>query len=352
MNDGAGRIERPSDRMMRTMMGICTFVITISALYLTRAIFAPLAFAVLIIAVLWPIQGRLQTMVPKLVALAVSILVTILIFVAFGSMVAWGFSRIAHYVADDVARIQTLYAQLAVWLEGHDIVLAGLWAEHFNVGWILRAIQEITTRLNSTLSFTVVVLIYVILGLLEVDDAASRLRALKNVEAGRILLAGCLATAAKFRRYMVVRTMMSVVTGLLVWAFASVIGLRLAAEWGVIAFALNYIPFIGSLVATLGPTFFAVAQFESWQMPVVVFGCLNVIQFVVGSYLEPQILGGALSVSPFLSLFAVFFWTFLWGIPGAFIGVPIVIAALTFCEQHESTSWVADLLGSAKTKRA
>ena len=112
-----------------------------------------------------------------------------------------------------------------------------------------------------------------------------------------------------------------------------------------IAFALNYIPFIGPLVATVFPTLFAIAQFESWQMAVVVFGCLNLIQFLVGSYLEPRIAGNALSISPFVVLFAVFFWSFLWGIFGAFIGVPIVIAVLTICEQHPSSRWLADLFG-------
>jgi predicted PurR-regulated permease PerM len=81
-----------------------------------------------------------------------------------------------------------------------------------------------------------------------------------------------------------------------------------------------------------------------WQLALIVFLCLNLIQFLIGSYLEPRIAGAALSVSPFLILFAVFFWSFLWGIPGAFIGVPIVIAVLTVCEQHGSSKWVATLL--------
>jgi AI-2 transport protein TqsA len=112
----------------------------------------------------------------------------------------------------------------------------------------------------------------------------------------------------------------------------------------VIAFVLNYIPFIGPLVATVFPTLFALAQFGSWELAVVVFLGLNLIQFLIGSYLEPRIAGSALSISPFLVLFAVFFWAFLWGMPGAFIGVPIVIAILTLCEQHASTRWIATLL--------
>ena len=87
-------------------------------------------------------------------------------------------------------------------------------------------------------------------------------------------------------------------------------------------------------MATVLPTLFAVVQFEAWQNAILVFGCLNLNQFLVGSYLEPRIAGNIFSLSPFEVLFAVFFWTFLWGLPGAFMRVPIVIAVLTNCDQH------------------
>jgi predicted PurR-regulated permease PerM len=132
---------------------------------------------------------------------------------------------------------------------------------------------------------------------------------------------------------------------LLVGVFAWVTGLQFAAEWGVIAFALNYIPFIGPFVATLFPTLLAMAQFASWQAVLGVFACLNIIQFVIGSYVEPRVSGNVLSISPVVVLFAVFFWTYLWGLYGAFIGVPIAIAALMFCGHYSSTRWIADLLG-------
>ena len=139
---------------------------------------------------------------------------------------------------------------------------------------------------------------------------------------------------------------MSLMTGALVWAFATFTGLPLAAEWGVVAFALNYIPVIGPFIATVFPTLFALTQFASWQAALAVFAGLNVIQFVVGSCIEPRVSGRALSISPFVMLFAVFFWTFVWGLFGAFIGVPITIAVLTFSAQHPSSHWLADLLGA------
>ena len=95
------------------------------------------------------------------------------------------------------------------------------------------------------------------------------------------------------------------------------------------------------------PTLFALAQFDSWQSALIVFAGLNIVQFVIGSYIEPRLSGSALSISPSLVLFSVFFWAFLWGLFGAFIGVPIVIAALTFCAQHPSSRWIANLLGGS-----
>jgi predicted PurR-regulated permease PerM len=332
------------------LVGICATILVIFLLYQMRPVFAPLAFSFLVIAVVWPIQRELQTRVPKLIALAVSALVTFFIVTVFVSIVVWGFGRVGRYVVTEAAHFQALYGHAVGWLEQHGIVVASLWAEHFSMSWLIRLFQQVLSAINGTLSFSLVVLIYVVLGLLEVDDAARRLAAMKNQEVGRILLAGITETAEKLRRYMAVRSLMSLATGILVWGFASVTGLELAVEWGVIAFALNYIPFIGPFIATMFPTLFAVAQFQSWEMVVIVFACLNLIQFLVGSYLEPRIAGSTLAISPFVVLFSVFFWTSLWGLAGTFIGVPITIAVLTISKHSSSARWLTELFGESSSQ--
>jgi AI-2 transport protein TqsA len=351
MRDPIHRSPRTGDRSLRAMVGIGTAILVVAALGIAQPVFAPLTFALFIIAIVWPLYAQLQARLPKLLALAISIFATIVVIAAFAWVITWAFSRVGRYIVNDAAPFQLLYNQITEWLEGHGIMVSALWVEHFNVGWLITVFQQVTNRINGMLSFSLVVLIYVILGLLEVDAAARRLRDMKNAEAGKVLLIGGARTAAKFRRYLLVRTLMSVVTGILVWGFILLCGLPLAQEWGVIAFALNYIPFIGPLVATVLPTLFAVAQFEAWQSAILVFLCLNLIQFLIGSYLEPRIAGSILSMSPFMVLFAVFFWTFLWGIVGAFIGVPMVIAALTLCEQHAPSRWVAELFGAPSVAR-
>ncbi len=327
------------------MLAILTAVTISVAAYQAVSVFAPLVLALFIIAIVWPMQAKLETLLPKLIALAITLVVIVATCIVFASLVVWGFSRVGRAVVSDAARYQELYANLVTWLDGHGISVAGLWAEHFNVGWMLRVAQRLTGRINTTLSFWLITLTYVILGLLEIPDFHRKAEALANRSAARVLVDGSTATAVKFRKYMLVRTQMSVMTGLLVGVFAWITGLQFAVEWGVIAFALNYIPFLGPFIATLFPTLLAMTQFHSWQSVLAIFICLNIIQFVIGSYVEPRLSGSMLSVSPFVVLFAIFFWTFLWGLFGTFIGVPIILAILTFCAQDPSSRWVADLFG-------
>jgi predicted PurR-regulated permease PerM len=289
---------------------------------------------------------------PKLLALAVTVFIIVVVITVLGWLMIWGFSKIGQWLIVNAVRFQIMYAQAADWLEGHGISLASQIVDNFNFGWALRAVQEVFGRLQGVTSFVIITFVFVLLGLLEVDAARRNIAGLKNQAAARSLLKAGAEIAAKFQKYMLVRSVMSLLTGTVIWLVALVAGLELATAWGVIAFVLNYIPFLGPLVATVFPTLFAFAQFESWQLAIVIFVCLNLVQFLIGSYLEPRFAGATLSVSPFLILFAVFFWTLIWGIAGAFIGVPIVIALLTLCEQHDSTRWVSDLLSGRDDARA
>jgi AI-2 transport protein TqsA len=333
------------DSALNVSVGIIAAVMICVAAYQASEVFAPLALALFIIALVWPLQSWLQARMPALPALAITMTVTVAGCIAFASLVVWGFGRVGVSLLADSARYQALYASAIDWLEDRGISVAGLWSEHFNVGWLVQWAGQITGRINTTLSFWLIALLYVILGLMEVDDLRRRAKAFLRPETSRILLQGSVATAVTLRTYMKVRTMMSVATGVLVGAFAWMAGLPFALEWGVIAFALNYIPFIGPFVATLFPTLLAMTQFQSWEAVIGVFVCLNIIQFVVGSYIEPRVSGAVLAMSPTVVLLAVFLWTYLWGLFGAFIGVPIVIAIVTFCGYHPSSRWIADLLG-------
>jgi len=328
----------------RSVNPLVTATLVLAFLYFARSIFVPLTFSLFTIAMVWPVQAYLQRWMPKLLALLITLTATIVVIVIVGSSVVWGFTKLAQWMLLNTGRYQAIYMEWAMWLESHGITVAGPLANHFDMAWLVRFTQGVASRLNSFAGFAVLVFIFLMLGLLEVDDFNRRLASAAAQPYGEKILISNREIGRKLRRFMVVRSFASVLTGLVVWGFALVAGLELAAAWGAIAFALNYIPFLGPLVATVFPTLFAIAQFDSWQTAVIVFVGLNLIQFIIGSYLEPLLTGASLTISPFAVIFAVFFWSFMWGISGAFIGVPILIAFVVYCAQYPASRWLAVLL--------
>lgn len=332
------------DHVLRLAVIIGVVLLVLGALHLTRAITAPVTFAVFIIALVWPLQRRLERWLPRIVAAAITTLVTLLAIGFCLWLVAWGFSGITQWVIRNAGRLQALYMQTAAMLEARGLYAAGMLAEQVNVLWLIRILREIAGSLQGVISFGIVTLVFVILGLLEAEAAGRRIERLSATasEASPVALAG--EIAAKLQTYMLVRGAMSVLTGVGFWIFTAVVGLELSREWGVIAFVLNFIPFIGSFVATVLPSVFAIAQFEALGPALPIFLGLNLIQFLVGSYLEPRVAGAALAVSPFAVLFAVFFWSLLWGVAGAFIGVPVLIAMIAICARFPATRRIAVVL--------
>jgi len=326
------------------MLAICTAIIISAALYFASSILAPFAFALFMVAIVWPLQRALETKLPQAIALLLTLVLTLAVIVAVSSMVTWALSVERQWLIGHAARFQAVYLDWARWLEEHEIFVVGPLSERFDVMRLMRLFQTLVGHINTLVGFAVLAFVFMMLALLETGDFRERLAMTGKQTDGPHFIEVGEEMAAKIRKYMLVRTQMSALTGFAVWGFALLSGLELAGAWGIVAFVLNYIPFIGSFVATLLPSLFAVAQFETWQDSLVVLLGMFAIQFTIGNYLEPLIMGAALSISPVAVVFAVFFFGFLWGIPGAFLGVPILIAILTLCARYPSTSWIATLL--------
>jgi predicted PurR-regulated permease PerM len=329
---------------------VITGILVIGLLYVARSVFGPLAFALFAIALIWPLQITLQRHVPKLVALFITLAFAATVIVIVGSAVVWGFTRVGQWIIANTGRLEAAYLGWARLLEDHGVAIVGPLSEQFDVTWFVGFLRGIALRLRSSAGFFALAFVFMMLGLLELDDFNARLKSAAAQPIGVKILRANAKIGRKLRRFMLVRSFASVLTGLVIWIFALCAGLELAAAWGAIAFALNYIPFIGSFTATLVPTLFAMAQFESWQMALLIFAGLSIIQFITGSYIEPLLTGATLTISPVAVVFTVFFWSFMWGLPGAFIGVPILIAFVVYCEQQPSSRWVAALLSSAPRK--
>jgi predicted PurR-regulated permease PerM len=317
------------------------FVVSI-ALYLARPVVEPVAFALFGMALVRPFQKTLEAKLPRVVALALTILLALLVIFVLAAAIVWSIGDVVHWVVANIGRFQSQYAQWTAWLEAHGIFIIEV-AGAYDARTFVSVLQAIASGANYLLSFSIVVFLLMTFGLTEIHSFQARLDELRP----KIEWDACQTAArigARIRKYMLIRTLASVLTGLAVFGFTLSMGLDLAIAWGVISFVVNYIPYIGPLIAVVLPVIFASVQFDSWEMLPIIFGGLYLIQFLIGNYVEPVIAGRALAVSPFVMLVAFFFWAFLWGIPGAFIGIPVTLALLTICEESSSFRWLARLL--------
>lgn len=148
----------------------------------------------------------------------------------------------------------------------------------------------------------------------------------------------------RVNRYLIVKTVVSLVTGALVYGVMTMFGLELAVAMGVLTFVLNFIPNVGSIVATLATALVAYVQSGDQITGVAVLAIVTGIQFVVGQVLDPLFLGKTLRLSSFGIIASLAFWAAVWGVPGMFLAVPIMVSIMIVCSHIPGLRPVAVLL--------
>ena len=153
--------------------------------------------------------------------------------------------------------------------------------------------------------------------------------------------------ANSIRHYLSIKTYVSIFTGVLIWLSLTIIGVNYAILWGLIAFLLNYIPNIGSLLAAVPTMLFALLQLGLGGFIWTSLSYL-LINMIIGNIVEPKIMGKGLGLSTLVVFVSLIVWGFLLGTVGVFLSVPITIAIKVLLEQNKKTRWIAVLLGSTK----
>jgi len=148
----------------------------------------------------------------------------------------------------------------------------------------------------------------------------------------------------RVNRYLLVKTLVSLVTGVMVWFVAQIFGLELAVALGIITFILNYIPNIGSIIATGLVALVTYVQTADPTPTMAIFFVVGTIQFVNGNVIDPMLMGRALRLSSFGIIISLAFWGAVWGIPGMFLSVPIMVALMIVCSEIPALRPVAILL--------
>lgn len=120
--------------------------------------------------------------------------------------------------------------------------------------------------------------------------------------------------------------------------------------WALLIFVLNFIPNIGSIVATILPSLLALVQFDSLTPFLIVLFGIGTIQFVIGNILEPNLMGHRLNISPLVIVLSLVLWGYLWGVPGLFLGVPMMVILIIVLYHFEDTRWVVMLSRDGKLR--
>jgi predicted PurR-regulated permease PerM len=149
----------------------------------------------------------------------------------------------------------------------------------------------------------------------------------------------------QIRKYLVIKTAMSIANGVEVWIVLALFGVDFAALFGLVAFFLNYIPNIGSWIASVLRVGFAFFQFGTFWVPFWVFVITNGVDLVLGNVIEPRVTGKGLGLSPLLVFFSLVFWGWLWGVPGMILSVPLTAVIKIVCQNVPSLRPVAVMMG-------
>lgn len=147
--------------------------------------------------------------------------------------------------------------------------------------------------------------------------------------------------------YLAVKTVVNVILGGLSFAVMLAFGIDFALFWAILIALLNYIPYIGSLIGVLFPVVLSLGQFGSLPLAVAVTVTLTAAQMFVAGYLEPRMMSRAFNLSPFVVLFALAFWSALWGVSGAVLAVPLTASLVIVLAELEATRPMAIMLSAS-----
>ena len=145
-------------------------------------------------------------------------------------------------------------------------------------------------------------------------------------------------------RYLSLKTLISILTGFLSYFALLFIGIDAPLFWAFLIFLMNYIPAVGSLIATAFPAMFAMLQFGEIMPGVWVLIIVGAIQLIVGNFIDPKLTGSSLNVSPLVVLIGLAFWGAIWGIIGMILSVPITVMLIIIFSEFPQTRAIAILL--------
>jgi AI-2 transport protein TqsA len=330
------------------MLGM--LVIVLAGIRFAADIIVPFILALFIAVVLNPLVQRMVSLrIPRV--LAISLLIGVIIL---------GMALLLAYLGNslnELARTLPVYRtsllaplqQLDPWLQrvGIDVSVEQL-QKFIDPNAAMTLVTSLLTQLSNAMTSIFLLLLTVVFMLIEVPQLPAKLQQLmaRPVEG-----MGAIQRALNsVTHYLVLKTAISVVTGLVVWGMLSLLEVRFAFVWGLLAFALNYIPNIGSVLAAI-PPIVQVLAFSGFYDALIVLSGYLIINLVFGNIIEPRMMGRGLGLSTLVVFLSLIFWGWLLGPVGMLLSVPLTIMVKIALEQTAGGQSIAVLLSDVQPPR-
>jgi predicted PurR-regulated permease PerM len=334
----------------RVLLTVASLVVVIAGLNAAQTVIIPVLLALLLAilctpAVFWLRDHR----VPTVAAVLLVVVVLLGVLTAFGVLVGGSINGFVEAAPRYEQRLDQVGSSIGDWLQAHGLDTSRIHASDvFQPGSLIGILGGGLTALLATLSNTFVVVLILIFMLLEALFLPVKMRAaMGRADAD---LKRFTRAARDVQKYLGLKTVVSAATGLLIGGWVALLGLDFAVTWGFLAFLLNFIPNIGSIIAAIPAVLLALVQLGLGEAILVAGGFLA-INLVIGNIVEPQLMGHTLGMSTLAVFLSLVFWGWLWGPVGMFLSVPLTMILKIGLENSRELQWVAILLDSPRAAR-
>ncbi|SNZ06751.1 Predicted PurR-regulated permease PerM [Persephonella hydrogeniphila] len=215
-----------------------------------------------------------------------------------------------------------------------------------NPNVILQFLSNSLLSFGNILANALFIIILVVFILLESDIFAEKLKVISKGKKAKALVDEFFESVIE---YMKIKTVMSALTGFMAWIFLFILGVDFSLLWGILAFLLNYIPTIGSIIAAVPPVIIALID-GGIGYAIAVSVWYLAINMVIGNILEPKFMGKGVGLSPLVVLLSLVFWGWVLGTVGMFLSIPLTIIAKMAFELRDETRWIAVLMDNEVRK--
>ncbi|MEZ4483138.1 MAG: AI-2E family transporter [Syntrophotaleaceae bacterium] len=326
------------------LVTLAAVVLVLAGLQAAKAIVVPFLLAAFIAIISAAPMFWLQRKgLPTWLALLIVILVVLLVGSLMAGLVVTSVRDLSGSLPAYDAKLRELTMMAVAWLQNLGIkVSAPVLTELFDPGAAMKLVSTMLNALGNVVTNGFLVMMTVVFMLLEASTFPVKLG---TVLGGDTSLGQLDSFISNVKHYMLIKTLISLATGVLVTVLVAVIGVDLPLLWGLLAFALNYVPNIGSIIAGLPAVLMTLVQLGPLRALMVAVGYV-VLNLLMGSLLEPRFLGRELGLSTLVVFLSLLFWGWLLGPVGMLLSVPLTMTAKIALDSRDDTRWLATLLGA------